>query len=593
MNIKDVISSSLFLRGIFVVSLFALLYISSVSYKHTTALSESSDLLVHSYKIHFELEHVINSLKDAETMQRGFIITQDSTFIEPFIADQNAIYKSYLTIKSLTADDRKQQYNLDTLLQLIEHRFELMKLTLQTVSTNPVDEKQLDNNLFRGKEINENLLKQINKMYELEMKYFNLHRQKYEQEVVFTPFSTLFIMLFSLLIFTLSFLKINKDLTAFKKSNEKLLITTESMKHAETIGKFCISQLDLVTRELTFSDNFYRLLGCEPQSFEATIDNYLEFVHPDDKHIVAKGTENLFSEGSVHPRFYRIIRKDGKLRYFEFIGKFLPEINSKQHIGIIKDITEYHLSRIALEERNVELEQSIRELESFNRVASHDLQEPLRKIQTFISRIPENDRAVLSDTSQEYLFKIESFTNRMRILIDDLLLFSRATKAEKVFEKSNLNLILEAAKQELAQDIDDKNAVIQSAQLPVLNVISFQIKQLFVNLIGNALKYSKPGVPPLITISCEKLAARDYPGFITDKHKKYYKIAISDNGMGFEQEYAEKIFILFNRLHQKTEYPGSGIGLTICKKIAENHNGFIIAEGKPDIGATFTLFLPA
>jgi PAS domain S-box-containing protein len=593
MNIKAIISSSLFLRGIFVVSLCALLYISSVSYKHTTALSESSDLLVHSYKIHFELEHVISYLKDAETMQRGFIITQDSTFIEPFIADQNSIYKSYLTLKSLTADNRNQQFNLDTLLQLIEYRFELMKLTLITVSANPVDEKQLDNNLLRGKEINENLLLQISKMYELEMNYFNEHQRKYEQEVVFTPFSTLFIMLFSLLIFTLSFLKINKDLTVSKKSNEKLLITTESMKHAETIGKFCISQLDLITNELTFSDNLYRLLGCEPQSFEATIVNYLAFVHPDDKHIVDTGTDNLFSTGSDNSRFYRIIRKDGELRYFESISKFIPENNSKLHIGIIKDITENQLGKIALEERNVELEQSIKELESFNRVASHDLQEPLRKIQTFMSRIPENDRTRLSDASKEYLIKIESFTNRMRILIDDLLLFSRTTKAEKTFEKSDLNLILEAAKQELAQDIDEKNAIIQSAQLPVLNVISFQIKQLFVNLIGNALKYSKTGVPPLIVISCEKLAGRDYPDFITDNHKKYYKILISDNGIGFEQQYADKIFILFNRLHQKTEYPGSGIGLTICKKIAENHNGFIQAEGRPDNGANFIVFLPA
>jgi signal transduction histidine kinase len=125
-----------------------------------------------------------------------------------------------------------------------------------------------------------------------------------------------------------------------------------------------------------------------------------------------------------------------------------------------------------------------------------------------------------------------------------------------------------------------------------MKVIAFQIQQLFVNLIGNALKYSKPGVAPVIKIDCEKLSTKDLPAFITDKRKEYFKITVSDNGIGFEQEYSEKIFILFNRLHQKSDYVGTGIGLSICKKIAENHNGFIVAEGKPGIGATFSVFLP-
>jgi light-regulated signal transduction histidine kinase (bacteriophytochrome) len=231
-------------------------------------------------------------------------------------------------------------------------------------------------------------------------------------------------------------------------------------------------------------------------------------------------------------------------------------------------------------------------LESFNRVASHDLQEPLRKIQTFISRISENDKANLSEKGKEYVSKIESSASKMRILIDDLLLFSRTNKAEKIFEKTDLNLLLANASQELAQDIEEKNAIIQSSQLPVLNVIAFQMQQLFVNLIGNALKYNKPGVAPEIKIECEKLSTKDLPVFITDKRKEYYKISVSDNGIGFEQEYAEKIFILFNRLHQKSDYAGTGIGLSICKKIAENHNGYIIAEGEPGVGATFSVFLP-
>jgi light-regulated signal transduction histidine kinase (bacteriophytochrome) len=178
------------------------------------------------------------------------------------------------------------------------------------------------------------------------------------------------------------------------------------------------------------------------------------------------------------------------------------------------------------------------------------------------------------------------------MLIDDLLLFSRANKIEKVFEQTDFNILIENVRQELSQTIEEKNAVLTVAHLPNLNVIAFQIQQLFVNLIGNSLKYCKPGIYPEINIDCELIQSNDYPILNTDAQKRYYKISVTDNGLGFEQKYAETIFTLFQRLHNKSEYPGTGIGLSICKKIIENHNGFIIAEGKPGIGSTFTVFLP-
>lgn len=584
--------SSLFLRGIFVLSVLMLLYISSVSYKHNQALTESSELLVHSYKIQLQLERVLSLLKEAEIAQRGYITKSDSGLLRPYKIAPSQIYDSYLRLKSLTIDNHEQQYNLDTLLQLINHRFKLMALTLQTSEAKPFNETEFGINLRQGEHIMDDIQAQINKIDRLELLYLKSHQQTYEKEALFSPVSTFLFMIFSLLVFILSFLKINKDLHLQKKSNEQLLIINESIKHAEVIGEFYITQRNQATNELTFSDNLYSLLGVEPQSFPPSIENYLKFVHPDDRHIVTKSEETAFKEGKSEPGFYRIIRKDGEMRYIMSVGKFIQDENNKIHIRIGKDITEQHLSNVALEERNRELEQSIKELESFNRVASHDLQEPLRKIQTFLSRISEKDQAIMSETGKEYLTKIETSAKRMRILIDDLLLFSRTNKAEEVFEKADLNLLLDTANQELAQNIEETNAVIQSDPLPVLNVIPFQIQQLFVNLIGNAIKYCKPGIPPEIKIECAKLGSDQYPGFIKDKRKKYYKITVADNGIGFEQQYAENIFLLFIRLHQKSDYPGSGIGLSICKKIAENHNGFIIAEGNPGVGATFSVFLP-
>jgi signal transduction histidine kinase/CHASE3 domain sensor protein len=592
MYLKSIIKSAFFLKALFVVSIFMLLYISSVSYKHTKALNESSDLLVHSYKIQYQLEHVLSMLKDAETGQRGFIITRNPVFLKPYKSVEDQIYASFIKIKALTIVDQQQQANLDSLLKLIYARLDLMELSLESIRKNTVTENQLNENLLAGKNVMDNIRTQINKMEDLEISYFNEHQKKYEMEVIFSPVSTFIFAIFSLLVFILAFIKINKDLSVLRKSNTELMITNESIKHAEVIGEFYISQWNLVTGEQTYSNNLYRLLGCEPQSFDPSTENFLKFVHPEDEAIVREAAANIVIHGKAYPHYYRIIRADGELRYFISTGKFISDDKSKMHIGIGKDITDYHLSNIALEERNHELEQSIKELESFNRVASHDLQEPLRKIQTFISRITDNDKVNLSEQGKEYISRIDSSAHKMRILIDDLLLFSRTNKAEKIFAKTDLNLLLVNANQELAHEIEEKNAVIHTVQLPVLNVIAFQIQQLFVNLIGNALKYSKPEVDPVIKIDCEKLAVCDYPDFITDSRKKYYKISISDNGMGFDQQYAEKIFILFYRLHHTTEYVGTGIGLSICKKIAENHNGFIVAEGKPDFGATFFVYLP-
>jgi signal transduction histidine kinase len=198
----------------------------------------------------------------------------------------------------------------------------------------------------------------------------------------------------------------------------------------------------------------------------------------------------------------------------------------------------------------------------------------------------------MSETVKEYFARIHTSIAGMRTLIDDLLLFSRTTKTEKIFEITALNLLLDNARQELMQDIEDKNAVIHSSQLPVLNVIPFQIQQLFTNLLGNSLKYSKPGIAPVIKIDSEEVNASEYTFLKGNSNNKYYKISVTDNGLGFEQQYAEEIFQLFYRLNPKSQFAGSGIGLSICKKIVENHNGYILAQSKPGVGSTFTSFLP-
>ena len=319
----------------------------------------------------------------------------------------------------------------------------------------------------------------------------------------------------------------------------------------------------------------------------------MKYIHLEDINSFRDSMSKMKENEKLAPITYRVTRKDRKTRYFRTTGRIVTnKFGDEILIGTTSDVTDEVLASLSLEQQNIELEASNKELLAFNYVASHDLQEPLRKIQTFVSRLSDKEYENLSDNGKEFMVRINSSVERMRILIDDLLQYSRTTKTEKVFEEINLNELLENAKLDLAQSIEEKNAIIESKTLPELKVIPFQIQQLFINLISNSLKYSKADIAPKIKILCKKVIAADEE-LIPKKNKdRFYKITFTDNGIGFEQEYAEKIFVLFNRLHNKNEYAGTGIGLAICKKIVENHKGFIFAKSKPNGGATFTIYLP-
>lgn len=262
---------------------------------------------------------------------------------------------------------------------------------------------------------------------------------------------------------------------------------------------------------------------------------------------------------------------------------------------ITRDLTEKKLAEERmvqyaqrLEQKNQELERSYKELESFSYIASHDLQEPLRKIKTFAIRILEKEK--LSEQTTDYFNRITGSVTHMQKLIDALLDYSRTSAPMLTREVTDLNPLVENVITNLKELIEEKNAIIETGRLPVIKAVSMQFQQVFSNIISNALKYSKEKVPPHIKISSEIVSAR---GILpTTKYKKCYRISIADNGIGFEQQYAEKIFELFQRLHGKGQYAGTGIGLAICKKIVQNHEGAIKATSQPGVGTTFNIYLP-
>ena len=592
MLLKQKLTSAV-LVSILVISIFTLFFAAGISYRQIQSQTESTELIVHSYRIYIALEQVNSFTAEAETSHRGFLLTRDSTFLQFYNEAIRRVKSTFTRLETLTAENQVQSMNLDTLILLIYKRFYYLDNILNRHDYNQGNTEYLASILLKGSEIMRDTHVQIQKMIESEIEFLKSYEKEHEKDINLSPFSILFTVLFSLTVFSFAFYKINKDLKGLAKTNNQLLINNEVFEHSEQIADISSWYWNIKENKLSYSNNLYRLLGCNVREFEPKFENFLEFVHPSDRHLLIEANLKIIKELYPSVIFFRVIRKDGVLRHFKSIGKIITDnYGTNFSIGINADITEQYYKDKLIEEKIHDMEKSNKQLSAFNHIASHDLQEPLRKVQTFISRIRDNELEMMPEKVKDYLAGIRKEANRMQSFITDLLLYSRASKSEKTFEPTDLNELLEDTKRDLSQRIEEKSVIINSSStLPTLTVIPFQIKQLFTNLISNSIKYSKPGINPVISIRSRIIHGKDIPG-PSETSDRFYEISFSDNGTGFDQKYAEKIFTLFFRLHGNKDYSGTGIGLAICKIIVENHKGFITAESMPDMGSTFRIYLP-
>ena len=724
----------LFLKIVFIISIAIILFVSAVSFRHINNLNKSNDIVEHSYVVYANIQKLYSEIKDLEIDRRNYFITRDKNILIQIQSDVSTVNNDINALEKLMNDNPKQIKNVKLLRGYFKEKITVVEEGLKYLNLKR-DNPLVVENIKKGSLVMEKISFTINKMVEIENNLLEKRLNDNQQVNRFTPivnYVTLFVTLF-ILIFAI--VKISKDINSLRDSNSELKLAIESSDMAEQIGNFGIWQYNIDKDEFNYSDNIYRMLGYEPNSFDAVIENYTNHIHPDDLDRMLEIAKQLKTAEILGPNSYRVIRKDGDVRYFRGISKVVKNLSGERvMIGITSDVTEEYYNQIQLEHKNIELEEknkilfianetskeaekignygfwkwnvdknefefsdnifrmfgidrerfnplvdsfipsvhpedkefvmqylekfrnkeknvapyqhriiradnsevkyirisskpiesqddfyylmitqditeeihsgaeilqknreleaSNKELQAFNYVASHDLQEPLRKIETFISRLEARDYQNLTETGQQYFERIKVAAGRMRLLIKDLLQFSRTNKSEKVFEMADLNEILEAAKHEIAESITDKSAIIKSEHLPTLKVIPFQIQQMFINLLGNSIKYSKANVPPEIHIDYRKGSLQQIGQLVLPAKKDFHKFTFSDNGIGFSEEYSQRIFELFSRLHNKDEIAGTGIGLAICKKIVENHKGYILAKGKPGEGAVFEIYLP-
>jgi PAS domain S-box-containing protein len=272
----------------------------------------------------------------------------------------------------------------------------------------------------------------------------------------------------------------------------------------------------------------------------------------------------------------------------------IPVRNSEGEIfagmSVARDITELKEYQNELESKIKELNRSNKELEQFAYVASHDLQEPLRKIQAFGDLLQMKYTEQMGADGETYINRMQNAASRMQVLIDDLLTFSRISSPKELFTEINLQDVIDGVLTDMEVSIEQDKVRIYADVKIDIEAIPGQIRQLFQNLISNAIKFKKPDQDPVIQITGEIIKGKGFKGL--NSQQNYARIKITDNGIGFNEKYLDRIFVIFQRLHSRLEYEGTGIGLAICKKIVESHHGFITAESQSGQGTTFILALP-
>lgn len=346
-----------------------------------------------------------------------------------------------------------------------------------------------------------------------------------------------------------------------------------------------------------------------PQPMEA----FMNRLHPEDLHIREKAIRESEATG-IFDFEMRLVIPGVKVRWMRSRGTIHKNAEGVTigSFGVVQDVTaqkeyalnlqlqvaertaELEISNMTLQQLNADLLRSNAALEEFARAASHDLKEPVRKMQVFASRLRQILDSRLTEEEKLIFGRMENAASRMALLVDDLLEYSHLNHTPQEPEAVDLNEKISRILSDLELLVTEKEAIVEMDNLPTVKGYRLQLQQLFQNLLTNSLKYSQAGVPPHIRITADKVRREDMPEEAQPaaNYQVYHRIRVTDNGIGFHPGEAEKIFQVFTRLHGKEKYAGTGIGLSIAKKVAENHEGFLYAEGEPGKGATFTVLLP-
>lgn len=471
-----------------------------VSYRNIRRMRETASLVNHTYDVISAINKLLTGVSDAETGQRGFLITTDENFLKPFNKSAAQIDSQLAELKRLMIDNAPQSERLAELKPIVDARMDTLREGLRQAKEGgpeKVKEFLLEGS---GKKLMDQIRERLKTLEDEERRLLKLRDIESDSAYTTAVVSGVVSAVFGLIL--------------------------------------AVAAYVLVVREVRQQAEAAENLRAANDQLEARVQQRTETIQ--------RMVDNLQTE-----------------------------------------VAERHAAERAVRQTADELQRSNRELESFASVASHDLQEPLRKIQAFADRLDAHIGRQFDEKSRGYLDRILNSASRMRRLIDDLLAFSRVTTKGQSMVAVDLNLVVAEVLGDLEERIRQTEGRVNVSLFPTIEADPVQMRQLFQNLIANGLKFHRPDAPPEISITSRIIKGSSG----SESEGAILEVTVKDNGIGFEPEYKERIFQLFQRLHGRDGYEGTGIGLAICKKIVERHGGTISAEAVPGDGATFTLTL--
>lgn len=497
---------------------FVVLFLNAaISVYNIESLIEDDRTVSHSRDVSRTMADLMSALKDAETGQRGFIISDREDYLEPFYQSEQLIPQYLERLRELTAGDGYYRAQFDTLRRRIEQRLAFLRRIIETHKKGGFDASRVEIRKGDGKVLMDQIRAQLAEM------------ERHEEQIL------------------------------AKRS------ATRHEQYRSTVGSALLGGIVTVLM-VALALGLVRIELGRRQKAEAETRQAVLQLAEEQK----QKSEDLA----------------------RMVKSRTVELESTNQL-LRDEIAERTRAEERAQSATVELQRSNEELEKFAYVASHDLQEPLRKIQAFGDRLAKKFRDTLGPDGGDYVDRMQAAATRMRTLINDLLSFSRVTTKGQPFVEIDLNLLVREVVDDLGEAIEQSAAQVDIGELPRVNADALQMRQLFQNLIGNALKFRKPETAPIVTIRAASWAETPADAQPPAPPGHGHRLTVADNGIGFDPSFAERIFELFQRLHGRGEYEGTGIGLAICRKIVQRHGGAITARSEEGVGTTFIIDLPA
>ncbi len=599
------------IRFTFLAALIVLIFVSLMTYRNLDNYINEVKLVRHSSLVFRLVENVLSSIKDAETGHRGYQLTRDTTYLEPYHTSIQELPGMLQELDSLVEDNFLQTRYVDTLQVLINTQYLIISRILSNTERSSLYMDRYESKLLKdGKNNMTKIRLTISKIRELEEEVYTSRIASEEGYRNIAPFSLLAFTILS--VFGVAFLfarvmgaleqkrQAEKGLKENLKTLEKEV--TEKQFAQRTIQNILDHSLDGVmafssvrNKEGEIVDfkwilaNFISSQTLGRGVGDLTGLNFLDVVPDANNAGLFDAYKNVVETG-ISQQFEREFNLFGDSQWFYMAAVKLDD-------GLIvtyTDVTGKHAAEDQMKQYAEELKRSNQDLEQFAYVASHDLQEPLRKIRAFGDRLAARYEDKLDEVGVEYITRMQQASARMQKLIEDLLSFSRISSGQEQFTRIDPTTVVNEVVDDIEGQIIREKAKVGVNPIAEINADRGQMRRLFQNLISNAIKFHKPGALPVVEISGSIISGNDAEkefGFALHENS-YVRIVVKDNGIGFDEKYADKIFNIFQRLQGRAEYEGTGIGLAICRKIMMNHRGYIRAQSVINQGSEFILIFP-